>query len=98
MIDLGEVIALTGLVIGTGFVISGFAGAWLHGRAKGRREGLREAQELMQVNPRAGGNDERLDSLLLEVTRLREKQSQMSRLLNANLQATTEPQSFPKVT
>lgn len=86
MIDLGELIALTGLTIGTGFVVAGFAGAWLHGRAKGRREGLQEAQELMHLSNAPAAHDEKLDSLLLEITRLREKQSQMSRLLNANIQ------------
>ena len=98
MIDLGEVIALVGLAVGPGFVVAGFAGAWLHGRARGRVEGIREAQELMELNPRASGQDERLDSLLLEITRLREKQSQMSKLLNANLQASTGPAALPKVT
>ena len=92
MIDLGEIIALTGLSVGVGFVVSGFAGAWLHGRSRGRREGIQEAQQMLQLNSAStSARDERLDSLLLEVTRLREKQSQMSRLLSANIQRPLTP-------
>ncbi len=81
-------IAVLGILFSGGLILSGFAGAWLHGRAKGRREGFSEAQTLLS-NP-AGFSieqqNERIDSLLLEVTRLRDNQSQMSRVLRATLQ------------
>lgn len=89
MIDIGEVVALSGIVLTGGLIVSGFAGAWLHGRSKGRREGMAEAQQLLASTggPSIQEQNERIDSLMLEVTRLRENQSQMSRVLRVAVQA-----------
>lgn len=91
MPDLREIITNLVLLLSIGCVLSGIAGVWLLGRAKGRREGILEAQQLNTPDRSSIlQQNERIDSLLLEVTRLRENQSAMSKVLRAAVQ-TSQP-------
>ncbi len=87
MPDLREIVTNLILLLSAGLVLSGIAGIWLLGRAKGRREGVLEAQQFsMPAESSIIQQNERIDSLLLEVTRLRENQSQMSKVLRVAVQ------------
>lgn len=88
MSDVREIVSNLAFLLSTGMVLSSFMGVWLLGRAKGRREGFSEAQQILSssTGPSVEQQNERIDSLLLEVTRLRENQSQMSKVLRAAVQ------------
>lgn len=89
MSDLREVVTNLAVLLSVGMILSSVMGVWLLGRAKGRREGFAEAQQILNSAGGASIDDqnERIDSLLLEVTRLRENQSQMSKVLRAAVQS-----------
>lgn len=87
MADVREIVVNLALLFSTGLLLSGIAGVWLLGRARGRREGFSEAQQLSTpADSSIQQQNERIDSLLLEVTRLRENQSAMSKVLRATVQ------------
>ncbi len=88
MSDLRETVTNLAVLLSVGMVLSSFLGVWLLGRAKGRREGFSEAQQILNnsAGPSMAEQNERIDSLLLEVTRLRDNQSQMSKALRAAVQ------------
>lgn len=87
MPEVSELVANIALLFTVGLLGSGLAGIWLLGRAKGRREGLEEAHQMSAPGDSSiREQNERIDTLLLEVTRLRENQSQMSKVLRVAVQ------------